>query len=396
MLPARPILERMLSVAFLAIALPSLLLGQDPRMDRKVARAEKRFDNALTTRDRCYEDLLEEYNTCEKWLSDETLLGTPPPRPLLDWFKDSAVPESQYSAEQARILEGQEFFLFWNSELYKRSRAARAFSVAAKKLERSFHSLEKLRHPERYQKGFEKTPTGMALIPSGKYTLASAEGYLLGYPKFQKEREIQVSSFYLDKLEVTCSEFSRFLLAQPPALREEHLPSTWHWSSDGSPLFPDGHAGHPVTGISWSTAAQYAEWIGKRLPTENEWQVAATGFSQRRYPLGDLFDASKINCQAFGAGHVLPSKQFTEDSTPQGLLCMTGNVREWTSDLYEEPMGSDRAKPVRSAGSETMAVVKGGSWRDDPAKCQAHFRWLFPAMNTRLSYVGFRCAMDIR
>ncbi|HJM39302.1 MAG TPA: SUMF1/EgtB/PvdO family nonheme iron enzyme [Planctomycetota bacterium] len=386
----------MMSVAFLAIVMPSLLVAQDPRMERKLARAEKRFSDALATRDRCYNDLLTEYSACKRWLSEETELGKAPPRPLKEWLVASAVPEPQYVDEQTRILREREFHLFWNTELYKRSRTARAFSVAAKKLERSFHAIEKLRHPERYQKGFETTPTGMALIAAGKYTLPPSEGYLLGYPKFQKEREIKVSAFYLDKYEVTCSEFSRFLLAQPLALREEHLPSTWRWSSDGSPLFPDGHAAHSVTGVSWSTASQYAEWVGKRLPTENEWQIAASGFSQRRYPLGDLFDASKINCQAHGAGQVLPSRQFPEDSTPQGILCMTGNVREWVSDLYEEPINSDRAKSVRDAGPESMAVLKGGSWRDDPAKSQAHYRWLFPATDTRLSYVGFRCAMDIR
>ena len=381
-------------LAAVLCALPAA--GQDARQERKIERAERRFAKALEARDEAYEELLAEYRAAEAWLTSGAEPAPPPPDVVRRWLLERAVPPERFGVERVRLAEDRPFHEWWNEELFQLSKPARRYSQTARALEKSFHALERLRHPERYDRGFERTPAGMALIPAGTYVLGPSTGYLLGHPKVQEERQDRLSAFYLDRREVSCAEYARFLLAQPPSLRDEHLPSNWSWSEDGSPLFPDGWASYPVVGVTWASAASYAEWIGKRLPTEEEWEAAAGGFSRRRYPMGNRFDVGKVNCRAFGAGSPRSPQEFSEDSTPQGIQSMTGNVREWTSDLYEEPPGKDVAKQVDRAGAETMAVVRGGSFQDDPESCTTVYRWLYPALDTRLDFVGFRCAKDVR
>ncbi len=374
----------------------STVSAQDPQRERQLLRAENRFAAAQEDRDQAYQQLLAEYRACGAWIRQDEDAPEEPPNALERWFRSRELPETAWEAERGTLEEQGPFHDLWNRELYKRARGARNYREAQRKLERAFHALEKLRHPERYQRGFDRTPTGMALIPGGVYPLVQATGYLIGHPDLQEDRELKVDAFYLDRREVSCAEFARFLLSLPPGLREEHLPAAWSWSDEGSPVFPDGWASIPVSGVSWSSAASYAEWAGKRLPTEDEWQAAAGGFSARRYPIGDRFDAAKINCQAHGAAAALPSTAITEDHTPQGILGMSGNVREWCADLFEEQAGDSEAKPVAESGPTTMAVARGGSFRDSADVCQSSYRWLFPALGTRLATVGFRCAMDVR
>ncbi|PCH76887.1 MAG: hypothetical protein COB96_06565 [Planctomycetota bacterium] len=370
------------------------LLLQDSPSAAQVTRAEQRFKLALTKRDSAYAGLLEEYLACQNWLEpgNEVLA---PPHPLERYLRESAVSENEWQTTRTRLLANISFAEFWNNSLYKLSRKATAFAVASEKLERSFHAREKLRHPARYQRGADEVPPGMVMIPGGKYLFPASQGYLVGHHDFQEQRSVKLRSYYLDKREVSNADYARFLLAQPPALREEHLPANWTWGDGGAPLIPDGEAGFPVAEITWTSAASYAEWSGKRLPTENEWQAAAAGFSNRRYPMGNRFDASKTNTQSLGAGTPRQVGGFPEDSTPHGVMCLTGNLREWTADIYQEP-AFGKVKAVKSADSTALAVVKGGSFRDRPDKCQSKFRWLFPATGVRLNFIGFRCALDVK
>ncbi len=398
MLTGRPLRRPSLALAaaLLCAVLAPGLRAQDSALDRQLERAERRFAQAQEEREAAYEELLAEYRECEAWFAGEEDAPAEAPNAFARWFRVRDLPEEEWPAERTRLAAESAFHEVWNAELYKRARAARGFRESQRKLESAFHALEKLRHPERYQRGFEDTPTGMALVPAGTYELVPATGYLIGHPDLQEARKLRLAAFYLDRREVSCAEYARFLLSLPPALREEHLPAAWAWSPEGSPVFPDGTAGLPVTGVSWKSAASYAEWAGKRLPTEDEWQAAAAGFGARRYPLGDQFDATRINARAHGAGVPLPSSEVTEDHTPQGILGLSGNVREWCADLFEEEAGKDEADRVDEAGPATLAVARGGSYLDGPEACESSYRWLFPAVGTQLPNVGFRCAMDVR
>ncbi|HEX9794656.1 MAG TPA: SUMF1/EgtB/PvdO family nonheme iron enzyme [Planctomycetota bacterium] len=363
---------------------------------RAVERAEKRFAEALSRRDAAQERLAEEYLASESWLLGGEGADADPPVPLRAWWEASGVPSGEWGERRSRLADREPFHALWNRELYVHSPAAVVYARTAEELAESFLAREKALHPERFTRAFDSTPEGMALIPGGRYAIGPSTGYLLGFPGFDEERQERIRPFYLDKREVGCADYSRFLLAQPPSLREEHLPAGWGTAPDGTPTYPDGHGRAAVTGIPWASATAYAEWMGKRLPTEIEWEAAAAGTDRRRYPMGERLDASKTNVKAFGAGEVRAPNQFTEDSTPQGVLGLTGNAREWTADLYDERPGRERAVAARKAGVYTMAAVRGGSYLDDADSCTSVFRWLEPALTARPRHVGFRCAMDVR
>ncbi len=387
-------------LAFLALPGPGPASAQDPELSplerqrlRELARAEQRFRKAEERRAEAGLHLREEYGRLETWWQEQA--PQDPPETVRRWLEA----EGRSEADWTRVLDGfaeTPFHEFWNEHLYRHSRAARAWARAVADLEDAFLALERLRHPARFAPEAAETPEGMALIPEGRYLLRAATGYVLGHPRLQKDRERRLKGFYLDKREVSCAAYLAFLQALPESLREQHLPAAWTLDPQGLASFPEGWEERPVTGIPWTSAAAYARWAGKRLPTEDEWQAAAGGFLGRRWPLGDSFPAGGVNCRAAAAAEPRPPLEFPLDATPDGLLALTGNVREWCADLYEEPPGRGRARAVREAGASTLAVVKGGSYLDRPEECATTFRWLLPARGEGPSNVGFRCARDLR
>ncbi len=359
--------------------------------ERKERRARNRLTEATEARDTAYLALSSLYSACEAWLESDGI--TNPPGPLLAWLATEGLATSKTADQRLHALAAGDFHLLWNSSLYSLSEEAKKYQLSVKALERAFLALEKIRHPRRFERGFEDTPPGMVLIPGERYELGPGTGWVLTHPKWESSHIERVRPFYIDKNEVTCGEYLKFLLAQPPALRLQHLPLKWQLSQEDQPIYPPGAGSFAVRGVTWISASHFAEWAGKRLPTEMEWEVAAAGLEKRRYPLGNSFSAAKINCRAFGAHGPGSSSDFPEDRTPLGIACMSGNVREWTADLYEEPTGgAGRAKEVRQVEAGTMAIVRGGSFLDKPNQCASTYRWTYPALDARLEHVGFRCA----
>lgn len=391
----RPFLQRIVCLILLLMQAWPAAAAQDSRRERAIQRAEKRFEQAEQKREAAYQTLVEEYETAEAWYRMDPDAPLNAPEVIRAGFEEMGVLPEFWAQQRLEMAQNKPFHEWWNESLYHHSRPAKGYAKAVTDLENAFQALEKLRHPERFTKGFEKTPSGMVLIPGGRITLRPATGYVLGYPQLQEERLLRPKPFYLDKREVSCAEYARFLLAQPPGLAEEHLPLGWRLNPEGAPSYPDGWALFPVTGISWASASSYAHWLGKRLPTETEWEIAATGLEGRLYPMGDRFSARKVNCRSYGAKAPQAIHAFPEDSTPNGLQCMAGNVREWVADLYDERPDREKAQPAKKPGPFTMAVTKGGSFQDPAESCTVNFRWLEPALGVRLAHVGFRCAMDV-
>ncbi len=373
---------------------PAPASPQEARQQRRLERAERRFQRALERRDRAYEALLAAYQAAEAWFQGQVPADEAPDF-LAAWLEEREFPREAWEEQRQELAAAGPFHAWWNEELYRACPAAAEYARAMGELEEAFLARERLRHPERFTRAAREVPEGMALIPGGRYVLGPATGYILGFPDWQKPREVRIRPFYLDKREVSCADWARFLQALPRDLREDLLPPDWSLAEDGTPVFPPGHATVPVTGIPWTAAARYARWAGKRLPTEEEWEAAARGLEGRPWPHGATFDPRRVNCREHGAGAPLPPAALTGDATPQGVLCLGGNVREWTADLYEEHPERNRALQVRRAGPTTQAVVRGGSFQDPPEACASSFRWLEPAL-TGLPYVGFRCALDAR
>jgi formylglycine-generating enzyme required for sulfatase activity len=175
---------------------------------------------------------------------------------------------------------------------------------------------------------------------------------------------LEVSPFLIDRTEVTCAQYARFLRAMhggqsfhrhPEDMGVELRPIGW---TDMDP--PAGAADLPVTGIFWYAAWAYARWAGGRLPTEAEWERAAAGPAGLAYPWGEEFDRALCRAEAPGP--------LVADSLPGGagffgLLHASGNVREWCLDRYDPRwyLRSSRKNP-RGPSRNTHRVVRGGSF----------------------------------
>ena len=156
---------------------------------------------------------------------------------------------------------------------------------------------------------------------------------------------------------------------------------------------------HPVQHVSWFEADAFARWAGKRLPTESEWEVAASWDSElgraNAYPWGDIFERDRAN---LGRSSLSPSAvgSFAAGASPLGSEQMTGDVWEWTSSDFG-PYTDFAAFPYPEYsevffGSE-YKVLRGGSWATNPRVARTSFRnWDLPIR--RQLFVGFRCAQD--
>jgi iron(II)-dependent oxidoreductase len=155
-------------------------------------------------------------------------------------------------------------------------------------------------------------------------------------------------------------------------------------------------ARHPVVGICWYEAAAYAHWAGYRLPTEAEWQMAASWRIRsaanvlRRYPWGDALDKRRCNIWSSGIATTTPVHEYEAGAAPNGILQLIGNIWEWTASDFE--VTDEDGRPV--VGDMLMKSIRGGAF-DTYFQAQATsvFRTGLACL-MRAHNVGFRCALD--
>jgi formylglycine-generating enzyme required for sulfatase activity len=196
------------------------------------------------------------------------------------------------------------------------------------------------------------------------------------------QRQVQLPAFMIDLHSVTNESYAAYVDATGAA-----APSHW-WAGK----VPKGRERHPVVMLTWEEAAAYAKWAGKRLPTAEEWEVAARGDDRREFPWGDAFQEreDEFNCNSLEYWQVNKSRSpgttpVSELSTPSaGGVWMGGNVWEWTSTAVP---GKVNGRPAE------FRLLKGGSFMT-PARAIRCASAL--PENPALAFpdVGFRCAKD--
>lgn len=217
--------------------------------------------------------------------------------------------------------------------------------------------------------------SGMVYLSGGRFLMGN-HAIREQAPEFETE----VRPFWIDIHPVTVAQYARYL-------QETGAPEPRFWRD---PLVngPD----QPVVGVSWQEALAYARWAGKTLPTEAQWEFAARGLGNRRYPWGNASpDPSLCN---YGDHLGMPSVVFLheEGQTPDGIVDLAGNVYEWTLDPFvpyelalRDPSAAARY-PQRSA--------RGGCWNSPPAELVTTFRrGFFP--EARENTLGFRCVIPV-
>ena len=183
--------------------------------------------------------------------------------------------------------------------------------------------------------------------------------------------------FCIDETEVTVGQYEECVEdgdCDPP---RDDLPG----QCPQDPPRPDDH---PVGCVDYERAAQYCEWAGKRLPTEQEWEYAARGEEGRPYPWGDapLAD-TRLNWNGV-VGTTMPVKSYPDGATPEGVYDMAGNVWEWTSSTWCSDYSSSPEECLPD-----VYVPRGGSYISADRFVNPSYR---DGDNEPDQRFGFRCA----
>jgi len=244
----------------------------------------------------------------------------------------------------------------------------------------------------------------MLLIPAGEFQMGSND------PDSDADEQpiqtIHVDAFYMDMLEVTNLDFKKFVLANPQ-WQKSRVPEALHngnylklWDGNN---YPFGKANHPVVYVSWYAAIAYAEWAGKRLPTETEWEKAARGgLVSMRYPWGNTIDSMRAN-YANSVNNMGGTRSvISYGANGYGLYAIAGNVREWCLDesVHRNPLHGLNTMvnldlvTKSCASAKSTRVVRGGSWIDSARFVRVANR--FQSTPTEASgHLGFRCVRAV-
>lgn len=157
----------------------------------------------------------------------------------------------------------------------------------------------------------------------------------------------------------------------------------------------EGKATLPISGVSWAEARRYCAWRGKRLPTEAEWELAATSRGQRPFPWtsaggGTCRRAVAFMDSAHCAPDTLPAGETPDGVSPEGLEDLSGNVAEWVEDSYA-PYEEGAAAGAWSTVSASQRVVRGGGLFHSGPWLGARARWS-ASEAARGQSLGFHCA----
>ena len=307
----------------------------------------------------------------------------------------------------------------------------------------------------------------MVLIPSGQFIMGgkSADAYRNEFPR----HEVKVSSFYMDQTEVTNAEFDKFVKAtgyitmaernidweimkaqvtpgtpRPPDsllqagslvfrqtinnINLNNYSQWWKWTVGANWRYPKGSGSsinnimdHPVVHISLEDAISYAKWVGKRLPTEAEWEWAAMGGIQNaKYPWGnqtvkESMDKANLWQGSFPSNNSIldgfygtaPVKSFPKNG--YGLYDIAGNVWEWCSDKYDElyfQNEKEMGSTMNPKGSNDYFdpddpyvekhILRGGSYLCNEVYCSGYrvARRMSADKTSSYNHTGFRCVKD--
>ncbi len=260
------------------------------------------------------------------------------------------------------------------------------------------------KHTNRYQNALDMlqafaeiihTPKNMVLIPSGSFWMGSNTGEENEKPV----HKVNLNSYYIDKYPVTNAEFDRFI-------QESGYKGKGEWKK----YFTKATKNHPVVAVNWFEAAAYAEWAGKRLPSEAEWEKAARGNDMRKYPWGNKWEKNKCNTPDLNDPEIMkkrvdiydgkgttPAGSFPDGASPYGVMDMAGQVWEWCADWYDENYYSKLGKTCDNPRGPELGeyrALRGGAWGNLMGACRCTCRSYSQKPDYINFNVGFRCVKD--
>lgn len=222
-------------------------------------------------------------------------------------------------------------------------------------------------------------------VPQGAFIMGSENGDEYERPV----HSVYLDDFWIDKTEITNS---MYYLCMELGTCDAPL-------SDGFTAPKDHYkdttkADHPVVNVTWYDAETYCEWVGRRLPTEAEWEKAARGVNGQIYPWGnqdptpELLNFDKNNFS------LMPVGSFPLGASPYGVMDMAGNAWEWIADWYDDDYYEiSPSKNPTGPIEGTRRSMRGGAYFQPAYEVRTTFRGSTPPDYNRSGDMGFRCAM---
>jgi formylglycine-generating enzyme required for sulfatase activity len=221
----------------------------------------------------------------------------------------------------------------------------------------------------------------MVLIPGGPFVMGDNER------DEAQPHVIDLPSFFIDRTEVTNAAYTACVEAggcQPQELLSSETHPNYATQAE--------YANYPVIQVTWGEAVQYCQWAGKRLPTEAEWEKAASWSAtagKSIWAFGSGFDTTRLNTQESGNGDTTAVDAFGPEIN--NTQDMAGNVSEWTSSLNSPyPYSLDDGR--EAADAEGDRIYRGGSWAQTQGKARSALRQSAP-IDYPSREIGFRCAV---
>ncbi len=239
-------------------------------------------------------------------------------------------------------------------------------------------------------------------------------GSVTGTDEERPPHFVSISPFQLDRYEITNRTFAIFLSSGTGNIRYWHPSMKISRSGNTCTAMPQ-FENHPVRFVSYEAATAYAQWIGKRLPTEAEWEFAARGSANRVYPWGN---SSNIGRQVNGHpslittprpdysiridstttpvgfydGNLNQNYQTNNGATPEGIHDLAGNVEEWVSDWYDfSYYATSPSDNPRGPETGDYRIVRGGSYFNGSFDLRSSKR-VATIPSAQFETIGFRCA----
>ena len=241
----------------------------------------------------------------------------------------------------------------------------------------------------------------MLIVPAGYFLMGTSDSDMIEmedqfgwkrewFADEMPQRRIYLDAYFIDETPVTNADYKQFIDAHP----RWSVPDSW---TERLRNYNAGTEMHPVTCVSWDDANAYAQWAGKRLPTEAEWEKAARGIDGRWFPWGNRLDITRFNSSRSNLRGTTPVNKYASlGASPFGVIDMVGNVSEWCEDWYDQDyyQTSPERNPLAAASSD-WRVLRGGAWdaASDVARCASR-DYIVPDIG--YATVGFRCVMAVR
>lgn len=222
--------------------------------------------------------------------------------------------------------------------------------------------------------------TEMVTIPAGPFTM----GYDGGLDDERPPHQVDLPEYQIDIFEVTNAQFAAFVEATGYQTEAEKAGSGRVWRDEWN----DGEDNHPVVRVTWNDAVAYCQWVGKRLPSEAEWEKAARGPEGFVYPWGNTYEAARANGRDSNLRSTVAGGSYGDGASSYGVFDMAGNVREWTVEPGYLPYpGNTISSPYYG---DALRVLRGGGWFDDAPDLRTTRR--NPTSPSAANWdIGFRC-----